>query len=115
MCLLLAGPLAADYLPFDDPAAGKAAAVAETTEPEGTLATVAGWAFRIFQVFISSQDGPNCRYWPTCSHYALIAFRRYGPWEGFLMAGDRFLRCNPFGGYGYDPPEDHRVVRGEVR
>lgn len=99
------------YLPFDHPDVHRFSAPVRASEPPpDTLGTAAGWAFRLFQVFLSSQDGPNCRYHPTCSHYALLAFRRYGPVLGFLMAGDRLLRCNPFGGYGYDPPEDHLVT-----
>jgi putative membrane protein insertion efficiency factor len=62
---------------------------------------------RFFQIFISPQDGPNCRYSPTCSRYARISIDKYGPIMGTIMFSDRFLRCNPFGLYGHDHPEDN--------
>ncbi|TAL35271.1 MAG: membrane protein insertion efficiency factor YidD [Spirochaetes bacterium] len=54
---------------------------------------------RFFQVVISSQDGPNCRYRPTCSAYGRAAVERHGLALGMFLAGDRLLRCNP-----YNPP-----------
>ena len=50
---------------------------------------------------LSSQ--PTCRFTPTCSQYALEAFRKYGPFKGFWLSLKRILRCNPWGGSGYDP------------
>lgn len=44
-----------------------------------------------------------CRYTPTCSQYALEAIRKYGPFKGGWLAFKRILRCNPWGGSGYDP------------
>lgn len=44
-----------------------------------------------------------CRYTPTCSQYALDALQLHGPVRGSLMAAKRILRCNPWGGSGYDP------------
>lgn len=44
-----------------------------------------------------------CRYSPTCSEYAREAIIEYGCFKGCIMAVKRILRCNPFGGYGYDP------------
>ncbi|MCF0175522.1 MAG: membrane protein insertion efficiency factor YidD [Bacteroidales bacterium] len=46
---------------------------------------------------------PACRYTPTCSRYALEAFRKYGPVKGGWLTLKRLLRCNPWGGSGYDP------------
>lgn len=45
----------------------------------------------------------SCRYTPTCSNYAKEAITEYGSIKGSFMAIKRILRCNPFGGYGYDP------------
>ena len=45
----------------------------------------------------------SCRYVPTCSEYAEEAIDRYGVIHGGAMALGRLLRCNPFGGSGYDP------------
>ena len=54
---------------------------------------------------------PNCRYWPTCSQYALEAIEEHGPWRGLGLAARRIGRCHPWGGFGVDPvPES--VPRG---
>ncbi len=47
--------------------------------------------------------GPKCRYTPTCSQYALEAFKKYGPFKGCWLAVKRISRCHPWGGHGYDP------------
>lgn len=44
-----------------------------------------------------------CRFYPTCSQYALEAIEKYGAWKGGKMALFRILRCNPFSKGGYDP------------
>jgi len=62
---------------------------------------------RFFQLYISPQDGPNCRYSPTCAKYGEICINHYGPFLGVIMAADRFMRCNPFGAWGKDSPEDN--------
>ncbi|MGN0778607.1 MAG: membrane protein insertion efficiency factor YidD [Aristaeellaceae bacterium] len=50
---------------------------------------------------------PCCRYFPTCSQYAVTAIERYGALKGGRLAAWRILRCNPFSKGGYDPvPED---------
>jgi uncharacterized protein len=50
---------------------------------------------------------PNaCRYVPTCSEYAIHAVERHGVLRGVAMGAWRVLRCNPLGGYGYDPVRD---------
>ena len=54
---------------------------------------------------------PCCRYFPTCSDYAITAVERYGAWRGGRMAAWRVLRCNPFSKGGYDPvPEDPQIT-----
>lgn len=51
---------------------------------------------RIYQKGISSQDLPSCVFAPSCSHFAVNSIRKYGFFKGWLLAGDRLLRCNPF-------------------
>ena len=58
---------------------------------------------RLYQKFISPLIGPHCRFTPTCSQYALEAFRKYGPVKGGWLSLKRILRCHPWGGSGYDP------------
>ena len=57
---------------------------------------------RFYQVFISPLKPPSCRFTPTCSQYALEAFRKRGPLKGAYLKIRRLLRCHPWGGRGYD-------------
>jgi uncharacterized protein len=58
---------------------------------------------RVYQIGISPFLGPCCRYYPTCSEYAITAIRRYGPFRGTLMGMMRIFRCHPLHAGGYDP------------
>lgn len=58
---------------------------------------------RFYQLVISPWLGPKCRYTPTCSQYALEAFKKYGPLKGFWLSLKRVSSCHPWGGSGYDP------------
>ena len=58
---------------------------------------------RFYQVCISPLKPPTCRFTPTCSAYALEAFRKHGPFKGLYLTVRRLLRCHPWGGSGYDP------------
>jgi hypothetical protein len=58
---------------------------------------------RFFQIFISPQDGPSCRFDPTCSNYGRNAVSRYGSLLGSILAGERLIRCNPSTPPGKDP------------
>lgn len=58
---------------------------------------------RFYQVAISPMTQSSCRYTPTCSHYAMEAIRKYGPFKGGWLAIKRLARCHPWGGHGYDP------------
>ena len=58
---------------------------------------------RVYQDAISPFLGVVCRFHPSCSHYACDAIERFGVWRGSLLAIKRILRCNPWGGAGFDP------------
>ena len=58
---------------------------------------------KFYQLCISPLKPPTCRFTPTCSQYALEAFRKSGPFKGLYLAVRRILRCHPWGGSGYDP------------
>lgn len=58
---------------------------------------------RFYQTCISSFTPPSCRFTPTCSQYAKEAIMKHGPIKGLGLAIWRVLRCNPWGGSGYDP------------
>lgn len=56
-----------------------------------------------YRVTLSPLLGRQCRYLPTCSHYADEAVRHHGAWIGGWLTLARMLRCNPFGAAGFDP------------
>lgn len=58
---------------------------------------------RLWQIGPSRIIPPSCRYHPSCSHYAIEALIKYGAIKGSWLALKRLLRCNPWGGSGYDP------------
>ena len=58
---------------------------------------------KIYQWVISPWLGPQCRFTPTCSNYALQSFQKYGLFKGFWLATKRISRCHPWGGHGEDP------------
>ena len=51
---------------------------------------------RFYQICISPLKPSCCRFTPTCSQYALEAFRKYGPFKGFWLSLKRILRCHPW-------------------
>jgi len=55
-----------------------------------------------YKTTVSPLMPKNCRFLPTCSQYGLDAINKYGPIRGGILTGWRILRCNPFGGSGYD-------------
>ena len=58
---------------------------------------------RFYQTCITPYTPPSCRFTPTCSEYARQAIIKHGPFKGLALAVWRILRCNPWGGSGYDP------------
>ena len=57
---------------------------------------------KLYQSIPGSWHG-QCRFYPTCSNYAKEAIMKYGLFKGWFLSIKRILRCNPFGGSGYDP------------
>jgi uncharacterized protein len=66
---------------------------------------------RLYQRWISPAIAPRCRYYPTCSGYAVEALRELGPIRGTILAGWRLLRCNPFSHGGVDELSERRLFR----
>lgn len=58
---------------------------------------------RLYQLVISPLKPPTCRFYPTCSQYAMQAVEKYGAIKGSWMAVKRLLKCHPFHPGGYDP------------
>ena len=64
---------------------------------------------RFYQRWISPAFGQRCRYYPSCSEYAVQAVQRFGILRGLLLATWRLLRCNPWSRGGVDPVEEQRL------
>jgi uncharacterized protein len=64
---------------------------------------------RAYQRLISPLLGPRCRYYPSCSEYAVQSVGRFGILRGTVLAVWRLLRCNPLSRGGFDYPEDQRL------
>jgi putative membrane protein insertion efficiency factor len=64
---------------------------------------------RLYQRWISPALAPRCRYYPTCSAYAVEAIRELGPIRGLILSVWRLLRCNPFSHGGVDELSDRRL------
>ena len=62
----------------------------ETSE----LKLAATGLIRLYQKFISSQDGPVCPFVPSCSRFGMACIQEYGMVRGLLLTADRLLRCN---------------------
>ncbi len=74
------------------------------------LARIAAWPLlaliRLYQLAISPALPQSCRYYPSCSSYAVQAIERFGPLVGPWLAARRLLRCHPWsdGGVDHVPP-----------
>lgn len=61
------------------------------------------WIFKFYQYAISPMLGRNCRFYPTCSAYAVEAVEKHGAAKGGWLALRRIGRCHPWHPGGYDP------------
>ena len=72
-----------------------------------TVRRIVNWPFLLlikgYKRFLSPFMGGSCRFTPTCSTYTYEAIEKYGILKGGLLGLWRILRCNPWGGSGYDP------------
>jgi putative membrane protein insertion efficiency factor len=66
---------------------------------------------RLYQRAISPGLPARCKYYPSCSEYAVQAVRSYGVVRGIVLAAWRLLRCNPWSHGGVDFVEDQKLFR----
>lgn len=64
-----------------------------------------------YRKLISPLIAPRCRYYPTCSSYAVEAIQTYGVFRGTALAAWRVLRCNPLSDGGFDYVKDQKLFR----
>jgi len=76
--------------------------------------TVLVGMIRVYQVVISPMTGPTCKYYPSCSHYAVQAIRTHGALRGTGLALWRILRCNPWSLGGVDDVPPSRPRRNSL-
>jgi putative membrane protein insertion efficiency factor len=62
---------------------------------------------RAYQLVLSPLLGPRCRFYPSCSHYAIEAIESHGALRGSWMSAKRICRCHPFNPGGFDPVPHH--------
>ncbi|OFO53743.1 membrane protein insertion efficiency factor YidD [Nosocomiicoccus sp. HMSC059G07] len=58
---------------------------------------------RFYQRYISPMSPPSCRFYPTCSQYAIEAVEEHGAFKGSYLAIRRILKCHPLHKGGFDP------------
>ena len=73
------------------------------------LRVLASAPIRFYQRMLSPAMPQRCKYYPTCSEYAVGAIRQYGILRGVVLAGWRLLRCNPLSDGGFDYVEDQKL------
>jgi putative membrane protein insertion efficiency factor len=72
---------------------------------------VARFLIRSYQWTVSPLLGPRCRFYPSCSQYALGAIEHFGVLRGTALAAARLGRCHPFHPGGFDPvPGTHGAL-----
>lgn len=71
-------------------------------------------AVRGYQVVRAGRPSP-CRFWPSCSAYAVEALEVHGAVKGLGYAAWRIARCNPFGGHGVDPVPEKKPKKKASR
>ena len=70
---------------------------------------------RVYQRAISPALPKRCKYYPSCSEYAVQSVRSYGILKGLVLAAWRLLRCNPWSHGGVDFVEDQKLFRARPR
>lgn len=70
---------------------------------KGFLTRILCLPVKFYRKFISPLKPACCRFYPSCSKYALEALEKYGPAKGLYLSTKRILKCNPLFKGGYDP------------
>jgi putative membrane protein insertion efficiency factor len=71
-------------------------------------------AIRVYQLVVAPLLGPRCRFYPSCSSYALEAIAAHGAVGGSWLTAKRLARCHPFCDGGYDPVPENLTIPGKA-
>jgi len=69
------------------------------------MTRVALFVLRLYRLLLSPYVPTTCRFYPTCSRYAMEAIQKKGLWKGISLGVQRVLKCHPFHPGGFDPVE----------
>ena len=72
------------------------------------------WLVRAYQLVISPMTPPSCRFYPSCSAYAITALERFGPLKGTWLTVRRLLRCHPWNPGGVDHVPERAPAAGSA-
>ena len=78
------------------------------------LRAIAVAPIRFYQRAVSPVIPQRCKYYPSCSEYAVGAVRQYGILRGLVLAAWRLLRCNPLSNGGFDYVEDQKLFHSRT-
>lgn len=79
------------------------------------LVLIVQFPIRLYRVFLSPFLGARCRFYPSCSCYALQALEQHGVFKGLLLSLSRIIRCNPWRcGHFHDPVPKRFTWRGII-
>src|SRR5207249_9464 len=84
-------------------------------EGRRTMRHVAAFLIRVYQWTVSPLLGPACRFYPSCSQYAVQALLRFGVVKGGWLALARLSRCHPWHPRGFDPVPPAPPARRQAR
>jgi hypothetical protein len=79
----------------------------QTEQPANLAQRILLGVIRLYQLVLSPVFGTQCRFYPSCSHYASDAILSHGACKGLVLGAARILRCNPCCEGGHDPVPDH--------
>lgn len=95
--------------------AGRPGGAQQAYEKDTIMQQLTSFLIRIYQAALSPILPFNhCRFYPSCSDYAIEAVEKHGVGRGLLLGGKRLLRCHPFHkAGGYDPVPETKTLRQE--